>query len=594
MFPSTRTRYAGHRQRWAVTAAACTGLMLAVLATGPAAAATVHGGHGAGAGDTTTPIKHLIVVYQENVSFDHYFGTYPKAANTDGTPFTAAPNTPSVNGLSTDLLTNNPNGMNPARLTPGQALTCDQDHDYQAEQLAFDHGAMDKSTQYTQKNTCKAPAYGASDPHLALDYYDGNTVTALWNYAQHFAMSDNSYGTTFGPSTPGALNLVSGQTANAYAVSPTGQRTTDAYAVPNQAGVTGTGTGTVINDPDPAFDKCSNPKKATAALTGKNVGDLLTDKGVSWGWFQGGFGDCTATSEVGQYSQQHGGGTTQDYSAHHEPFQYYASTSNKDHTPPASAAEVGHAGPANHQYDLSYFDQALDGGTLPAVSFVKAKKSQDGHAAYSDPLDEQHFLVDLTNQVQQSKDWKDTAIVVAYDDSDGWYDHQMSPIVNHSQSSQDALTGVGQCGTDGPTLGGYQLRCGYGPRLPLLVISPFSKVNAVDSSITDQSSILKLIEDNWHTGRIGDGSFDAIAGPLTNMFDFTKPAAKPLYLDPNTGAPISRGELTAPLGAAATGAGATADGRDTRLLYGGVAALTAAAALALAARRRGYHTNHTD
>jgi len=593
---TTRRRY--HRRRWLPAAvASAAGLLLAVSATGPASAATVHGA--AGGGDTASPIKHLIVVYQENVSFDHYFGTYPKAANTDGTRFVAAPDTPSVNGLSTDLLTHNPNGMNPARLTPGQALTCDQDHDYQAEQLAFDHGAMDKFIQYTQKNTCKPPAYGASDPHLVLDYYDGNTVTAMWNYAQHFAMSDNSYGTTFGPSTPGALNLVSGQTANAYAVSPTGQRTTDAYAVPNQAGVTG--TGTVINDPDPAFDNCSNPKHATAALTGKNVGDLLTDKGVSWGWFQGGFGDCTANSEIGQYSRQHGAGTTQDYSTHHEPFQYYASTSNKDHTPPASVAEVGHAGPANHQYDLSYFNRALAGGNLPAVSFVKAKKAQDGHAAYSDPLDEQHFLVGLVNQVQQSKDWKDTAIVVAYDDSDGWYDHQMSPIVNHSQSTQDALAGAGQCGTDGPTLGGYQLRCGYGPRLPLLVISPFSKINAVESSITDQSSILKLIEDNWRTGRIGGGSFDAIAGTLNNMFDFTRPAAKPLFLDPNTGAPISATTNTGPTTATATTTTAATgltppqavdSGRadpgtpNTVLISSGAALLIIAAAAAVITERR--------
>ena len=547
--PESRTRAAGtraprphdNRRRRTLTAAASAGVLIAALATAAPASAAGHPGNGDhGTAGTATPIKHVVVVFQENVSFDHYFGTYPNAANTDGTRFVAAPDTPSVNGLSGSLLTNNPNGMNPARLTPAQALTCDQDHDYTAEQLAVDHGAMDKFIQYTQRNTCNAPAYGATDPHLVLDYYDGNTVTALWNYAQHFAMSDNSYGTTFGPSTPGALNLISGQTAKAYAVSPQGQRTLDAYAVPNQAGVAG--TGTVINDPDPAFDTCSNPKYATAALTGKNIGDLLNDKGVSWGWFQGGFGDCAAASEIGRYTSQHGAGTTQDYSAHHEPFQYYRSTANPAHTPPASLAEVGHAGPANHQYDLSYFGQALKAGNLPAVSFVKAKKSEDGHAAYSDPLDEQHFLVTLINQVQQSKDWKDTAIVVAYDDSDGWYDHQMSPIVNHSQSAQDALTGPGQCGTGGPTLGGYQLRCGYGPRLPLLVISPFAKVNAVDSSITDQTSILRLIEDNWKTGRIGDGSFDAIAGSLHNLFDFGKPAAKRLFLDPTSGAPIPRGK----------------------------------------------------
>ncbi len=521
--------------------AAASVLSTALMAAGAVAGPAVAGGHGKdrGAG-TTTPIKHLVVVFQENVSFDHYFGTYPTAANTDGTPFVAAAGTPTVNGLSQNLLTNNPNGMNPARLTPSQALTCDQDHDYKNEQLAFDHGAMDRFIQNTQKNTCKPPAYGATDPHLVLDYYDGNTVTGLWNYAQHFSMSDNSYGTTFGPSTPGALNLVSGQTANAFAVTPAGERTTDAYAVPNQSSAGG--SGTVINDPDPAYDTCSSKKFNRAALTGRNIGDLLNDKGVSWGWFQGGFGDCAAQSEIGKYSQQHGAGTTQDYSAHHEPFQYYRSTANPDHTPPASLAEVGHAGRANHQYDLGYFDQALRAGSLPAVSFVKAKKSEDGHAAYSDPLDEQHFLVDLTNRIQRSKDWKDTAVIVAYDDSDGWYDHQMSPVVNHSQSAEDALTGDGQCGAGSPTLGGYELRCGYGPRLPLLAISPYSKVNAVDSATTDQSSILKFIEDNWRTGRVGDGSFDAIAGSLTGLFDFGKPKAKPLFLDPDTGAPVSRGQ----------------------------------------------------
>ncbi|MCW2948922.1 MAG: phospholipase, partial [Actinoallomurus sp.] len=66
---------------------------------------------------TTTPIKHVVVLFDENVSFDHYFGTYPKAANTDGTKFTAKRHTPSVDGLTKQLLTHNPNQYNPKRLT---------------------------------------------------------------------------------------------------------------------------------------------------------------------------------------------------------------------------------------------------------------------------------------------------------------------------------------------------------------------------------------------------------------------------------------------------------------------------------------------
>jgi phospholipase C len=279
-------------------------------------------------------------------------------------------------------------------------------------------------------------------------------------------------------------------------------------------------------------------------MSAKNIGDLLNEKGVSWGWFQGGFrptGTSSGGSAVCGSSHKNIGGTSvTDYSAHHEPFQYYNSTANPHHVPPASPSEIGHDGPANHQYDLEDFYAALESGNLPAVSFVKAAKYQDGHAGYSDPLDEQHFLVDLINKTEQSKDWKSTAIVIAYDDSDGWYDHQFSPIVNPSHDPvYDALDGPGQC-SSGEPLGGYEDRCGYGPRLPLLVISPYAKVNYVDHSTTDQSSILRFIEDNWNTGRIGGGSFDELAGSLDGLFNFTHPEAKAIYLDPQTGEQIQQ------------------------------------------------------
>ncbi len=224
-----------------------------------------------------------------------------------------------------------------------------------------------------------------------------------------------------------------------------------------------------------------------------------------------------------------------DYSAHHEPFQYYASTANPHHLPPSSVAAVGHTDAANHQYDLVDFAAALRGGNLPAVSFLKAAEYQDGHAGYSDPLDEQHFLVDTLNALQRSTAWPSTAVVIAYDDSDGWYDHQASPIVNPSRSAQDALTAPGVCGSGTP-LGGFPDRCGYGPRLPLLVISPYARTNVVDHTVIDQTSILRFVEDNWLSGqRIGGGSFDALAGPLTPMFDFQHGHAGRLILDPATG-----------------------------------------------------------
>src|SRR5262249_57286974 len=93
----------------------------------------------------------------------------------------------------------------------------------------------------------------------------------------------------------------------------------------------------------------------------------------------------------------------------------------------------------------------------------------------------------------------------------------------------------GNCGTSAP--GSVQGKCGFGPRLPLLVISPFAKHNFVDGTLTDQSSILRFIEDNWGTGRIGGGSTDGTAGTLLNMFHFSHRRNHGLLLDPVTGQP---------------------------------------------------------
>ena len=469
---------------------------------------------------TTTPIKHVVVIFQENVSFDHYFATYPNATNTDGTPFYPRKGTPSVNGLNTSLLApNNPNSVQPFRLTHAQFQTSDQDHSYKDEQAAADHGLMDMFVEKVGRGNGPNGETGGQ----VMGYYDGNTVTAIWNYAQTFAMNDNSFGTVFGPSTPGALNLVSGQT---HGFAP------DGNAVPAS-------TGTVIGDPQPTGDKCDSRDNTTSVdPQNRNIGDLLNQKGITWGWFQGGFRDC---------SQSHAnmaGVVSKDYIPHHEPFQYYASTANLNHLPPSSVSAIGSTDQANHQYDLTDFWAAVDAGNLPAVSFLKAPAYQDGHAGYSDPLDEQVFLVETINRLQQSPFWKDTAVIISYDDSDGWYDHAMSPIVNQSQDATfDVLTGNGACGSrlESPnTLGGYQDRCGYGPRLPLMVISPFSKSNFVDHTMTDQSSILRFIEDNWQTGRIGNYSLDSKAGSLQNMFSFKsgddRGGANKLFLDPMTGA----------------------------------------------------------
>jgi phospholipase C len=559
---------------------------------------------------TATPIKHVVVIFQENVSFDHYFGTYPKALNLSGeTPFVASNRTPKVNNLASpldvnnhfgplagvDLLNNNPNNnpnlpaapdnaktngagaSNPFRLSPSQALTADQGHNESPEESAYDNGKMDGFPAYV--GTAGPPPAGIGSKALVMGYYDGNTVTALWNYAQHFAINDNNYTTQFGPSTPGALNLISGQT-NGFAATLNVLDGSGNLLHPTHEAFGGAthlvSNITEIGDGDPLGDDCSNGAIDQVTMAGKNIGDLLNAKGITWGSFMGGF-DLTAVNADGSTRCARKSTTTApgsitftsaDYIPHHAWFQYYASTANPHHLRPSSVEAIGHTliphtntpDPANHGYDINDFFATLKAGNLPAVSFLKAAAFEDGHAGYSDPIDEQHFLVRVINALQNSPEWSETAVVILYDDSDGWYDHQMPPIVNPSFSAAvDTLNGPGVCNTSNgfqqgkavpaaPLNGNFGQpawgRCGYGTRMPLLVVSPFAKRNHVDHTLTDQSSVLRFIEDNWLQGqRIQPGgSFDTIAGPLDNMFDFdgqSEEGPRKLILDGPTGVVVS-------------------------------------------------------
>jgi phospholipase C len=613
--------------------------LVAVVAVAAAStAASSHANPPAG-GATATPIKHVVVIFQENVSFDHYFGTYPFAANIpgDGNPFTAAQGTPAVNGLNFSLLGANPNLANPQRLnsTVPDQLTCDQDHDYSDEQQAFDSGQMDQFVQSVGTGSGTSPEGTPCQASTVMDYYDGNVVTGLWNYAQHYAMSDNSFGTSFGPSAPGAINLVSGNTGGVDTGHEANSPSISTSTSPdNDLTPDGHGGFSLTSDAQPYWDDCST--RDAVALKGENIGDLLNARGISWGWFQGGFAPTTsfaaaaAAPEIGHAGQSTAtfipdefkgnftgkvvpphasnqalcdavhpvgpalGGTGQwgfkdDYIAHHEPFQYYASTANPHHLPPASLSAIGtdtqsyvngvpQFDTANHNYDTSDFDQLVSAITngqlspdaLPVVSFIKAPGYQDGHAAYSDPTDEQQLLVRTINELEQSPDWSSTAVIVNYDDSDGWYDHVLSPVINQSHSVADNLTntsldvaGNGTSGlctrtpgahahAHGPLpgpgpLAGEEGRCGFGPRLPMLVISPWAKTNYVDNDLSDQSSIINFVEYNWHLPGI-NGSFDQVLDPLDHhegvkfdlggMFDFkASPNTAPFILNQNTGEP---------------------------------------------------------
>ena len=473
------------------------------------------------AAEANTPIKYIVVIFDENESFDHYFGTYPFAENPSNEPlFFASPNTPSINGLTPVLLTHNPNQANPQRFGRSQAHTQDFDHGYTSEQKSFDGGLMDKFVQYD--------GHGNAD---VMNYYDGNTVTAMWNLAQHFAMSDDYFGSNLGPSTPGAINVISGNNHGATVYSANEAQNgvemqPDDENFPKKAV---TKNGTLYGDIDPYYDYAS--KKETVSMSGENIGDLLNKKGLTWGCFFGGYDDPAATHK------NIAGEDIVDYIPHHEPFQYYNPTSNLQHERPTSVAMIGHTDKANHQYDIADFWAAAESGNLPNYSFLKAPAYQDGHPSYSDPIGEQRWLAETINKLESLPTWKNTAIFVTYDDSDGWYDHVMPPIINHSQ---DPDIDTDKAGTNAP-LNDYQGRLGYGPRMPMILISPYAKHNAVIHTIADQSSVLKFVEDNWNLGHIGDGSFDTFASSLNDMFDFSPNYYNPpVYLDPDSGEPVAQ------------------------------------------------------
>ena len=496
--------------------------------------------------DTTTPIKHVVIIYDENQSFDHLFGTYPYAENRDGTGFCPAPETAGLPSSSASVNTElaaglmpsstlgspvsagncstyqgvtpnpeagptppvanttapNPNEYQPQRIPDTAAVTCDNNHSYTPEEEAVDGGKMDKFVQFTSAN-CTIPGATGSTPGIGMDYYDGNTATGLWNYAQRYGMSDNSWDATFGPTMIGSLNMFG---ATAF------------------SSITGS---TYISNTNPVWDDIDGQN---GEMGGGNIGTLMNEKGVSWGWFEEGFSTPT-TSDTNV-----DGHAANMFSSIYDTPDWWQATSNEDHTPSSSGSEIGFNGPANHQYDTPEFFNSLNGtggAKLPAVSFLRADEVRTGHPSVSDPLDEQEWIVSDINAIQKSAYWPSTAIVIEYDDSDGYYDHQAPTIINSSNTGSDSAICTEAHAAGVPELGNQSNRCGPSQRLPFEVISPYAKPDHVDHSLVTQDSTLKFIEKNWGLPTIGPATFDNLPqlSDLESFFDWSHPQQEEALLD---------------------------------------------------------------
>ncbi|WP_027416997.1 phospholipase C [Aneurinibacillus terranovensis] len=386
---------------------------------------------------TATPVKHTVVIYQENRSFDHYFGTYPNAPG-----FHALPGTPSVNGIPAGSYNLDRNGrpVYPYLFPAHQKKTSDVNHGYKDMIKAYNNGLMDKFYEVSEKHI-------KGSGIVAMGYYDYHTIPAYWQYAQHFALADNWYQPIFGPSTPGALYLVAAQS--------------------------GTKDRPITWDPGPKnnFGADAEGESLTYNLTYTNIGDKMTAAGIPWAWYQGGY---AAKDET--------------YAAHHNPFQYFQNFEDGKYR--------------TNLKDIAQFQTDIANRRLPAVSFLKAEYPENEHPGYSSP-EGQDFTVRAVNAIMKSPYWKDTAIIITYDESGGYWDHVPPPQV---APGPDGLKGEG-------------------PRIPALVISPYAKRNYVSHVQYDTTSILKFIEWNHHLAPLNNR--DKNANNILDMFDFGHPDFTP-------------------------------------------------------------------
>ncbi|HEY2120163.1 MAG TPA: alkaline phosphatase family protein [Candidatus Acidoferrum sp.] len=496
-------------------------------------------------------IKYVFVLFQENRSFDFYFGTYPGAralfsqpadktpgfvqpivltSGTVGTisPFLIPQTTTDVNGKTVLLYPEDTDSVNHAHVGIDAKLHLDSNHLAQNDRYAFVEegltGALsaDGSTYTGPLPTLKQVQKG----ELVVGHVDCNAAPFLWNYADRFTLFDNFFDTVIGPSTPNAIAMIAGQsgktqwvkhpelgsnftTTNAQlpvtadpqpfwgsaldVLTPPGQKQ------PIEAGTTPTSNPssnltfaslplsfmgdkiekTTSYDLDPAFDLLDVQKDIK-----KIAGDH--NKPVNWGWFQDGY-DHEPTDPAGPATNSH-------YIAHHNGPQYFGYEANN---PVETQA---------HLKGLGDFYAAINNNGLPAeggVFYVRggygnldgliprspspaveaAFKGNDDHPGYSDLQISEALLADSINAIASSKYWHESAIIITYDETDGLYDHTQ-PQIRSFDPLGNALD--------------------QGPRIPMIVISPYSVVHGISHEATEHSSIIKFIDELFNLTPLAD------------------------------------------------------------------------------------------
>jgi len=438
-------------------------------------------------------IKHIIVIYEENRSFDTLYGNFPganglanAAATTktqvkmDGTPFA---NLPDVCWKSAAPFPNTDPGTGAQKCTQedpdflplepiangpfdaSKAVPLDQMshedlvHRFYQEQVQIDGGKMDKFAAVSDAGG------------LTMQTYDGSKLE-MWKFAQDYVLADNFFHAAFGGSflnhqwlacacTPvynNAPKELKAQVGTDGALIKDGIVTPDGFAV---------NTIFPASAPHPAEDARHPRLPLQDAPT---IGDRMSDrkpKAVSWAWYSGGFNDALA-----------GDTTTHNFQFHHQPYTYFRRYAE---------GEPGRA----HLKDGADFEKAIAKGTLPEVSFYKPVGDLNQHPNYATLMDGDHKTAELIRKIQANKKlWAGSVIIVTYDENGGTWDHVAPPVIDN---------------------------WGPGTRIPAIIISPFAKRHTVDSTRYDTTSILKLIEVRYGLSPLT--SRDATANDLTNALN---------------------------------------------------------------------------
>jgi phospholipase C len=432
-----------------------------------------------GAGAQTNGLQklnHIVVIYQENWSFDSLYGKFPGANGLDQ----AGPTTPQVDKdgkpygvlpqpLNTLFSPAVPDPRFPADLPvapfdttrfvgPNQQ-TGDLVHRFYQEQYQIDGGKMDKFVAWSD-------AAG-----LVMSYYDATNMPE-GKLAQQFTMMDNFFHAAFGgsflnhqflicacaPTWSDAPPNIRAQLDESGMMTRDGQVTPDGFAI---------NTSYTVNAPHPA--SVTDKSLLVPQQTAPTIGDRLTDAGQSWAWYSGGWDQALL------------GHADPLFQFHHQPFAYYANYAD------------GTAAKSEHLKDELDFYNDVVNGTLPAVSFVKPLGPDNEHPGYATLQNGQVHVADLVSAIQNSPFWNDTAIIITYDEHGGRWDHVAPPAID---------------------------RWGPGLRVPTIVISPFARKGFVDHTQYDTSAILRLIEDRWNLAPLADR--DAKSGNMTTAFDFNQ------------------------------------------------------------------------